>query len=264
MIVVDTHVHLYSCYDFEAAVNGCVTRLGALAPGADCVGVLAERAGSRMFRSLKEQSGVEVAEDIRVTRSGDGECLLLHCFNRPPLILCPGRQIVTAERLEILCLADDAEIPDGLPAETVVQRIREVDGVPVLTWAVGKWLFRRAPVVRKLLERFGPEQLLIGDSALRPSFWPTPRPMREAHRRGYRVLAGTDPLPSAGEEAVMGTYASVLEGAVNPDDALTSLRKALLAINMPIRNVGKRSGPIEFFRRLGSTGGVTRPGGGLG
>jgi hypothetical protein len=241
---------LYPHYDFTKAVQGCARRLASLAPGAACVGFLAERAGCHVYRSLLQEEGRAIAEDIGVSPTDDGHCLVLRGFNTPPLYLCPGRQIVTAERLEVLCLTIDVEIEDGLPAETVVQRMCEVGGIPVLPWAVGKWLFRRGSVVRALLDRFGPETLLVGDSAMRPTLWPTPLPMRSAHRRGYRVLAGTDPLAVAGEEEVMGTYASLLDAEFDPKHARASLRSALRQPEVELRSVGARCGMVEFIQRM--------------
>ncbi len=250
MIIADTHLHLYPHYDLATAVRDCVVRMSALAPGATCAGYLAERSGCRVFRALMDGGGGTFAEGVAVESMSDGRSLALRGgFGAAPLYISPGRQIVTQERLEILCLSSDAEIPDGLPAAETVGRIREVDGVPVLTWAVGKWLFRRAKVVRSLLDSFGPGELLVGDSAMRPVFWPTPAPMRTALRRDYSVIAGTDPLPARGEERVMGRYASLFDAELDPGNVGASLRNALLIGAAGIKCVGNRSFPLTFFRR---------------
>jgi len=250
MIVADTHLHLYPHYDFARVVQGCINRLTTLEPDAVCAGYLAERSDCRVYRALRDGSGGPSSEEIQVGLTDDGVCLELRSFGQSPLYLCPGRQIVTEERLEILCLTCDADIPDGLPAERAVNRIREVGGVPVLTWAVGKWLFRRAGIVRSLLEQFGPSELLLGDSAMRPVFWPTPHPMRIGRSRGYRIVAGTDPLPADGEERVMGSYGSLFEAEFDAGRASESLRTALVDKAVAVRTVGTRSSAIEFFRRI--------------
>ncbi len=152
MIIADTHLHIYPNYNLADAIRGCVLKLSALAPDATYVGFLAERSDCHVYRDLASRKRDAFSEGVSV--KSVGACLELQCFNTPTLCVCPGRQIVTEERLELLCLCVDAEIPDGLPAETVVNRINEVGGIPVLTWAVGKWLFRRAAVVRLLLEQF--------------------------------------------------------------------------------------------------------------
>ncbi len=248
MIIADTHLHLYPNYNLADAIRGCVHKLSALAPDAACVGYMAESSDFHQYKDLA--SGKRDAFSEGVSVKSVGACLELQCFNTPSLYLCPGRQIVTEERLELLCLCVDAQIPDGLPAETTVNRIREVAGIPVLTWAVGKWLFGRAAVVRSLLETFSPSQLLVGDSAMRPIFWPTPVPMQFARKHGYKVLAGSDPLPADGEESVMGSYASLMDAPFDPENARESLRSALVNPDIIPKSVGARSGAVGFVRRM--------------
>jgi hypothetical protein len=142
----------------------------------------------------------------------------------------------------------DAAIADGLAADEAIARVLEVGGVAVLAWAVGKWLFKRAAVVRSLLDEFASRGLLVGDSAMRPVFWGEPRLMRYARRLDMRVLAGSDPLPASGEERVMGRYASLLQGKLEKATAGQDLREAL--ISSKLQTVGRRSGPLEFLQRM--------------
>ncbi len=250
MIIADTHLHIYPNYNLADAISDCVRNLSALAPDAVCAGYMAERSDCHLYQELASGQRDAFAEGVSV--KSVGACLELQCFNTPPLYLSPGRQIVTEENLEILCLCVDAQIPDGLPAETVVHRIREVAGIPVLTWAVGKWLFRRAAVVRSLLDTFSPSQLLVGDSAMRPIFWPTPQPMQSARKQGYKIIAGTDPLPADGEESVMGSYASLMDSDFDPQNARESLRSALINPSSIPKTIGKRSGAVAFVKRMGN------------
>ncbi len=250
MIIADTHLHIYPEYDLAAALREYVVRLTALAPSAVCAGFMAERYDCHTYRSLAEGDKDNRLENIALNVIDGGNCLELQCFNTAPLYLLPGRQIVTAEKLELLCLGVDADVPDGLSAEAAVHRIREVGGIAVLTWAVGKWLFKRAAVVKNLLEIFGPQDLIIGDSAMRPVFWPTPHPMRFARKNGYRVIAGSDPLPVAGEESVMGSYASLFSTEFDAAKPNSSLKSALSDPTVAIKSVGSRSGILEFFQRM--------------
>lgn len=247
MIIADTHLHIYPNYRLVDAIRRCVQKLTALEPDATCVGFLTERFDCHIYQELASGRGKSFAEGVGVRSVG--ACLELKCFNTAPLYLCPGRQIVTEERLEILCLCVDAAIPDGLPAEIAIHRIREVGGIPVLTWAVGKWLFKRAKVVRALLDMFSPSQLLVGDSAMRPVFWLTPRLMQYANKRGYKIIAGTDSLPVEGGDSVMGRYASVIDAPFDIQNARESLRSALVDPTIIPRSIGRRSGTVEFIRR---------------
>jgi len=250
MIIIDTHIHLYRQHNLKTALKVCAARLAALAPQATCAAVLTERAGENFFEQL-ESGQLHLPDDCALRVVEKRHCLKIESTSVASLYLFAGRQIVTAERLELLCLGINAAIPDGLPAADAVLRIRETGGVAVLTWAVGKWLFRRKKVVNRLLEEFAPQELLIGDSAMRPVFWPAPAAMQTALLQQRRIIAGSDPLPAPGEERVMGSYATLLEEAdLNETHPFDSLAKALTAPQTGSRNLGRRCGPLEFFDRM--------------
>lgn len=50
-----------------------------------------------------------------------------------------GRQIVTAEKLEVLALGTDLDIDDGRPIREVLSLVTENGGLPVIPWGAGKW-----------------------------------------------------------------------------------------------------------------------------
>jgi len=162
--------------------------------------------------------------------------------------LVAGRQIVTAERIEVLGLAMPGRVDDGRPAPDTVAAVQAAGGVPVLAWAPGKWFFARGRVVLDIIARHPPGALLLGDTTLRPTVWPEPAIMRAARKRGYGIAAGSDPLPFAGEEARMGAYASVIEAPFDAQNPLASARAALR--QGPARCVGRRGSLPEVVRRL--------------
>jgi hypothetical protein len=138
--------------------------------------------------------------------------------------LIPGRQVATRERLELLGLGVDAPLPDGELLQDAWQRIRDELGLPVAPWSPGKWTGRRGRLLRELIEHAEPGALGVGDSLMRPSGWPEPALFRLARRRGLPVLAGSDPLPLAGEERFAGRYGTAFEAGDNLDAALRRLR----------------------------------------
>ena len=254
-IIADTHLHLYPCYSLERVF----ARLMSVSEEFDVLlGFLAERHDCD-FHGRLLRGEIAVKSPFHVAPAGDGLAVAItrvphpapgfHCPESRTLHLLPGRQLVTSERLEILALATTAMIPDGLPAIEAVDRTLECGGVAVLAWAPGKWLFRRAPVVRALLDNFGPGSLLIGDSSLRPTVWGTPLPMRSASRRGFKVVAGSDPLPFKGEEEKPGTYTSLFEGEFDSATPLQSARDLLTGQVQPV-TVGRRDGPLQVMRRI--------------
>jgi hypothetical protein len=187
---------------------------------------------------------------VECSPAGDDGCLALGGENGLRLLLFAGRQIVTAERLEILLLTVDLPIADGLPVSEVVERAIGSGGVPVLAWAPGKWFFKRGGIVAGLLRRFAAGELLLGDTTLRPTLWGEPRLMRSARRRGFGILAGSDPLPFPGEEVILGRYATVMDGDFDVDRPLAGVRRMLSSSGGLGASVGSRGGVVETLRRL--------------
>jgi hypothetical protein len=249
MMIVDTHVHLYPDYDMGLVLRRCAERLHALVPDAVPVACLTERSDCDQYRALLASGniagggilGVEVLEGGRslAVRFGGGV---------PPLFVLPGRQIATRERVELHCLGKQADIPDGEPCRQTVGRILELDGLAVLPWGVGKWLFQRRHVVDALVGAFSPSELMLGDSAMRPWLWPEPMPLRCARRRGYRVLAGSDPLPHEKNGVWIGRYATLIDAQFDPAAPAKSCLDGLRLGTITQR--GKRPGPVSFALRM--------------
>ena len=246
-IVADTHVHVYPCYDagevFSSAFS-CFKRLGG--PESARAILLTERFDCHFFQGLCEARvkiptfGISVLSDgrsVRVTDAGGDT-----------LYLVAGRQIVTQERLEVLALTIDAAIPDGKPVRTVLSEIKEQGGVPVLSWAPGKWFGKRGEIVRNLIDTLSPRDFILGDTTLRPTVWPEPGLMRRASEKGFRIVAGSDPLPFTGEEGWVGSYASLWTGAMDPENPAAALKEILW--NGKAERIGRRGGAAATARRL--------------
>ncbi|WP_417913638.1 hypothetical protein [Candidatus Electronema sp. JM] len=244
--LADTHLHLYSCYNLDCAFSGLLDRLAAEDAQIPCFGCLAERAGCNFYAQI--QAGKIVLRDFSL-QSDSRQLILQRTSDGRQLTLLPGRQIVAAERIEVLALCTDALFADGLPAAELIKAIREQNGVPVLPWSPGKWFFQRGKVIDQLLRRFSPQDVLIGDVSLRPQGWPLPLLMRKAKRLGYQIISGSDPLPFSGEEAQFGKFGSRIicaETGLSPDDALRSLLRG----EGDAISIGIRSTFLELLRRL--------------
>jgi hypothetical protein len=245
-VLVDTHVHLYPCYDMGVALGHLVENLHDLSD-ADCYcACLAEREDCDAFATLAA-GGAEFG-DVRVEPVDE---ITLRVERRgQEMFLFAGRQVVTAERLEVLSLASVSRIPGERTAGDTADAVRDSGGVPVLAWAPGKWMFRRAPVVHGMVMNAGPGELLLGDSTLRPWCWREPLPMRMGARCGLGIVAGSDPLPAPGEEMVAGSYASLLDGEFDAARPMQSIRMLLRGAPSTARRVGRRSGLFETFFRI--------------
>lgn len=244
MLLIDSHVHVYPSYRLPAFFSAFRARMKAAGAQEGAL-MLAERAGTDVFSRWEQ--GLELPDGERMVRAETGGHLLRH-GEQGDIAVIAGRQVVCAERIEVLALGMREEIPDGLPAATVIERIVRADGLPVLAWGVGKWLFSRASVVDRLLRRFEPDELFLGDSSLRPWLWEEPLPMVRARSLGRRVLHGSDPLAPAFEEQRVGQYADLADTSLGED---RPLRERLLCIlrTDALQCVGHRSGPFQFLRR---------------
>ncbi len=244
--IADTHVHLYPCHNPHKALRHLSSHLGRLAPQADRVALLAERRDQHMFQSIRDGQMTLLGVECSCAEAG---CVVLRGECLGTLYLAAGRQWVSAEGIEILSLTVDALLTEFQPAAAMIRAILDLDGIPVLSWAPGKWWFRRGGVVRTLVETFG-ASLFLSDTTLRPYGWLFPPIMRAAERRGIRVLAGSDPFPLSGEERVLGTYATLLDGPMAPEQPLRSIRTLLRDNAVPARRIGARGSVLSVILRL--------------
>ncbi|MHB1348500.1 MAG: hypothetical protein ACYCYR_01380 [Desulfobulbaceae bacterium] len=247
-LIADAHVHVYPFHSPQLVLDVLRRNLVAMDRDAICLAFLAERADCRFFADLAQRGSRLLDRPVVADRLG--ECLVLREHNFPDLYLFAGRQIVTRERIEILALTTDVAPADGLPAAETVTRILEGGGIPVLSWAPGKWFLARKKVVAGLLERFSPGSLLVGDSSLRPRCWLMPVLMKQAIARGFGLVVGSDPLPVPGEEAMIGTYGFSVDAEFAPEDPVRSIRTILGHPGFRPRLRGTRGGPLKTMRRL--------------
>ena len=246
-LAVDAHAHLYPTHRLEAWLDAALANLARFDDGASVerAVVLADTARAEGYRRLARAGALA---SVEIARSRDPAPPILRIDHRGErLHVLPGRQVVTRERLEVLALGTAASLPDGLDLAGALAAAREAGALAVLPWSPGKWLGGRGRLVAAALERCSRDELLVADSALRPRGWPLPRLLRRARRRGISLIAGSDPLPAAGEEVHAGRY-GVLGAVEGSPEEMRELVLALLAGGGAL--AGSRCGPIEVLRRL--------------
>ena len=251
MIFLDAHLHLYPAYDRDRLFDAFAAQASRLAPAATAwAGFLLLREGQGTLGRLIAATTRPHQQWRRVREPAPGTCVMSNGTHE--ILLVAARQIAARERVELLGLFSEADVPDGLPLAETALRLRAAGALPVLAWGLGKWLFPRSRAVRALIDAAAdPDSLLIGDSALRPAFWGEPHLMRHAREQGLRLLYGSDPLPRPGEESVAGQYASLVEADLGDGDPAAALRQRLLDRAVAITPAGRRHGLREILARLG-------------
>jgi hypothetical protein len=255
-VILDSHAHLYPDYRLPAALEALFANLARCVPTAAApirIGLLADTATSRAYRDRIAQSRPKQVDRFILQPTDEPAAMAVREEDRLLGYLIAGRQIVTAEHLEVLALTVDLDLPDGLPVHDVLAAIREAGGVSTLAWSPGKWSGARGRLMRQLLESECPSAFLLGDTSLRPNGWATPLLIKDGMSRGFRVLQGTDPLPFAGEEARLGTCATRIHGTWDPTRPVTSVRRLLTDLAQPLKPAGRRLSLAGFATRWGRT-----------
>lgn len=246
MILADTHVHLYDLFDPNACLDAALTHFDVQAAHAPdnrpprFLLCLTDPSGMEADRRLVEEIGhagpwcfswAAGAATVRAERT-DGR----------QIDLLPGRQIVSAEGLEVLALNCRLTVPDREHSvASLLDIISSGGGIPVLPWSFGKWLGRRGRVVEELFSRC--PDLLLADNGNRWPERPLPKLLRRGEEQGIPVLAGSDSLPYRGQEARVGSCGIVAE------DAWPDLpAEAVFSRMMAARAWSRFQGRMSLFR----------------
>ena len=251
-LAVDTHVHIYPFYRVERALRAILKNLGMGNQSGVKVACLTERYDCDLYASLQKSPSAQILEQFEIEPTQDS--LIVRDKSREDQFhLLPGQQIITSENIEILALSCTKRVDEGQPAADTVSAILDAGGVPVVAWAPGKWFFQRGRVVVSLLDRFGPSELALGDTTLRPIGWTTPKIISDARKSGYRILYGSDPLPFVGEENRPGSYFSNIE--IDSGNSTTTnnpgqIISQLLTMDVKISAAGTRGSLPEVLLRL--------------
>jgi len=256
-ILVDAHVHIYDCFEIhrllDAAYHNFKSAATAQASDGKFLGVLmlTESFGYDCFSELREMisgSAQQPGPWQFASLAEDESALLARRTNGERLIIISGRQIVTAERIEVLAVATGLFIHDSLPLLEVLANINSNGGLAILPWGVGKWFGRRGDLIKKILHQFDAQNIFLGDIAGRPSFWPRPTIFRLADSKGIRILSGSDPLPLATEEARPGSYGFWIKDTLSLGQPSQDLKQLLLNRDVAIHPYGRGENISRFIR----------------
>lgn len=254
IVLVDAHVHVHSSASVGTLLASAVSNFSRKATQLgqqrwQGVLLLAEMRGVDWFASL-DQVAPNLPEGWHVTASSqEPTSLWLRC-DAAELLVVAGRQIVSAEGIEVLALGTRQHISYGQPLLTTIDQVRGSNAVVVLPWGVGKWLGHRGRLVaRALASATNDHRVLAGDNGGRPRFWPSPSVFKLAASRGHPVVPGTDPLPLSGEERQVGRVGFWTPGELPAETPFAALRAVLLAVPaVDVHPYGRRESVFRFFR----------------
>lgn len=248
MILLDAHTHIYDCFDLRRTLSAALTQLqeaGSPNPVRACA--LTERSECSFFQRL-EKGKQPLPGGWRLELPTAPFSLRLTAPHGESLWFIAGRQIKTAENLELSALFFHDVIPDGTPIRDALEQLISAGAVPSLNWALGKWFFRRGHIIRELIADYA-QHLVLCDSSLRPSGMPDPALFYLAKMCGIPLLAGTDPLPCRYDEQRIGSYATRIDAPFNPQQPDESFRRALFAPAQARTGFGHRSSLPEALIR---------------
>ncbi len=253
-LLVDGHVHYHPCFGVEpfleaarANFEAARGRLGLTEPALGCL-LFSESAWHCYFREFAEGLVRRSTRDWTVETTEEDCSIIAYCERRPIMILVAGRQIVTAERLEVLALASSRTFSDGEPIDEVVEKAVLSGAVTVLPWGFGKWFGKRGRTIARILESTRAGQIYLGDNSGRPALAPEPHLFAVARAKGVPVLPGSDPLPFKSQARNAGRYGFVLEGSVDMRTPAATIRQKLLEQRLQPRRYGRLESLPNFVR----------------
>ena len=260
LILFDVHVHIYDCFSlqnfFDSAIRNFKNEIRKNGIDADfqAIIVLTDWLKENWFQYFNDSidknkmayrntidnwSFHRTKENISiVARRSDGESI----------IIVAGKKIITEENLEVLALVTNTAFDVGIPLVEILDQIKINDAIPVIPWAVGKWIGKRGRVIKDLLDNTTEPDFFLCDNGNRPIFWPRPTLFDYAEKKGFRVLAGSDALHFASESYRVGNFANLTYGTIDPDYPAMDLKKILLNPKIRIQTYGKLEKPVRFFR----------------
>ena len=260
MIFVDAHVHIYDCFDLELFFDSAfanfqkeASRLGQQDAFTGIL-LLTETSKDKWFERLtdyadnKDGNGNKAIGDWTFHHTDENCSLCARGGKNQSLFLIAGRQIVTAEKLEVLALATDKNFKEGAPIELVIQSIRDMGAIPVIPYGFGKWIGRRGKILRNLLKKTESTGLFLGDNGGRLKFLPRSSHFKQAEKKGIRVLPGSDPLPFPSECWRACSFGFSFRGLISLEHPAGDLKQILMDTKTYFQEYGHLEGPYRFFR----------------
>jgi hypothetical protein len=210
-IYCDTHVHCYDLPSFSSLLDQAHSNFNSAAGAntsssnqnikSEFLMFFTDGVQDKTWTHLyplavaKKQLGdwqLSLALDQKLIRASSGE---------KTITLAPARQINSVHRLEFLLLGCDKDIEDGIAEQKIIDSYAD-QYLLICPWGFGKWLGKRAKVLRELLS-INASRLFLGDNGGRPGLWRHVPHFRQAR---LPIINGSDPLPLAIDTRRIGSF----------------------------------------------------------
>jgi hypothetical protein len=226
-LLVDAHAHLHRVFDLSqwlssAASNVAAGAVTAGAPGAVGVMLLADPSGESAFMRLRSAADAPPGR-WSISLTAESESLLVSESGHPRLVVIAGRQIVTAEGVEVLALLSAEQHDDGRPLRETIAGVSHDGAIPVLPWGFGKWTMRRGALVEATISS-STVRMFLGDNGGRLGLGSNPHLFREGAERRMPILPGSDPLPFGDQVSRVASYGFVASTDLDAHRPAYSLR----------------------------------------
>jgi len=222
MTRVDGHAHFHANFSLETFLHGAREKLLRV-DGKTGALLLAHIGSETPLHSLQERTDLP---DAWTRTKPDATSLLFQHDDGTSIVIVAGRQIATAEKLELLTLCSDASMQEGLSLRESIQMALSNSAIPVVPWGFGKWWFSRGKLLKDLIQSDFEGHWLIGDSGCRIAGLP-PKMLALANQAGIATIAGSDPLPIASHAARAGSYGTVFPETMDLNQPTVWMRNAL-------------------------------------
>lgn len=244
---VDSHVHFHRLALVDPTLEAAAGNfLAAGARNAQLTGMLllAEAARERIFEQLaaaRDSGGWQISAVAE-----EPQTLIAASRGRRIALVC-GRQVRCSLGLEVLALGTTAAFPEGRPVDETIERVRADGALAVLPWGFGKWWGQAGRVIREGLDRWAAGEVFAGDNGGRLQLQGMPGLLREAERRGFRILPGTDPFPFAGDYRRVGAFGFLAGIEPELSRPWTTLRRWLDSGAVKPEPYGLALDPLRFM-----------------
>ena len=250
-IMGDGHVHIHKTFDLETLFPAALNNFQQHTQSLGLQGkihhflLLTESAGTEAFIQLRQSPNA--VKDFTIQATGDENCLQIKSNQDTGFSIVAGRQIVTAESLEVLALGLDRPYPDDKPIQNILEDLQDENCLLVLPWGPGKWLGKRGKIIERAIRSFHTPSFFLLDNGNRPFFWPRSALFSQAAERGITNLQGSDPLPFPNQEKRVGSYGFFFPGTIGNEHPFKSLVHQLTAPENNLQSYGNPERALPFF-----------------